>query len=152
MKKMKGTIILFSLSLFITMIFYNTRNGVKDDDLITNLKYGPDSFKILSFNIRVTGLDIGRFTWINRRSKVVETLKKYNPDIISLQEDDDTQLQFLKEVFSNDYDLLYENIHYPNKFSNNAVFIRNQCLRQLIKVYFGYLKLPGSRVLHGDLS
>ncbi|MBD3353765.1 MAG: hypothetical protein GF364_19950 [Candidatus Lokiarchaeota archaeon] len=55
------------------------------------------NLRVMSFNIRYALGDIGKKNeWKNRRSSVIEVIKKYNPDLIGFQEVLYQQLEYLK--------------------------------------------------------
>jgi endonuclease/exonuclease/phosphatase family metal-dependent hydrolase len=57
------------------------------------------AYRVMSFNIRWDGLDHGTPNiWEKRKLQVVTLLKKYSPDIISLQEASPAQTRFIKDA------------------------------------------------------
>jgi len=108
------------VSVYIPLALYKFENT---SHKITDISNETDAVKILSFNIRVKALDFGINTWENRKNKVIGTLNFYDPDLIGFQEDEDSQVNFLRENLP-EYQAVYDERDYDKKFSNNAIFFR----------------------------
>ncbi len=57
--------------------------------------------KVMTFNIRWDGLDRDSDSWEQRKSGVVELLRRHSPDAFALQESSPSQTQYLKKSLSN---------------------------------------------------
>lgn len=58
-----------------------------------------DDIKIITFNIRYGSADDGENSWIFRKDFLIETLKKYQPDILGTQEALDFQIEEIRNAF-----------------------------------------------------
>lgn len=56
--------------------------------------------RVMSFNIRYGSADDGDNRWPLRRALVAETIRRYQPDLLGMQEVQPVQVSFLKEQFS----------------------------------------------------
>lgn len=58
---------------------------------------------VMTFNIRYGTASDGENSWQNRRDLLVETVKKYQPDILGTQEGLDFQLEYIQERLGDGY-------------------------------------------------
>ena len=58
-----------------------------------------ENIRIMTFNIRYGTAQDGPDSWEHRQSILIDCLKKYNPDIVSLQEAVDFQVDSIKSAF-----------------------------------------------------
>ena len=88
-------------------------------------------FSIISFNIRFGLADDGKNGWIHRKHAVAELFKQYPSDFICIQELNDFQTEFVKELLPKYH---YTGVHHPapESWQNNVIFYRNtfKCLDQ----------------------
>ncbi len=56
-----------------------------------------DPLRVMSFNVRYPSPDDGQNVWENRRDILVETIRKYDPDVIGTQELFDLQGKYIAE-------------------------------------------------------
>jgi len=57
--------------------------------------------KIMTFNIRYGTATDGENSWEHRKPLLIHCLKKYQPDILGVQEAHDYQVDFIKSAFPN---------------------------------------------------
>ena len=73
--------------------------------IITNFascqKAQTSGIKIMTFNIRYGTAADGENSWEYRKSILINCLKKYQPDILGVQESHDYQVDFIKSAFPN---------------------------------------------------
>ena len=58
-----------------------------------------NELRVMSFNIRLGVANDGENRWDLRKDLVVETIRKYNPDLLGLQEVFPMQEEYLRESF-----------------------------------------------------
>ncbi len=56
-----------------------------------------NAINVMSYNIRIESKDDGENIWTNRKDDMVIQIKKYNPDILCLQEDGEKPAKYLEE-------------------------------------------------------
>ncbi len=64
-------------------------------------KTQTSSMKIMTFNIRYGTATDGENSWEHRKYLLINCLKKYQPDILGIQEAHDYQVDFIKSAFPN---------------------------------------------------
>lgn len=64
---------------------------------------GTAQLTVMSFNVRYGTASDGENAWQNRRDLLVETIRRYEPDILGTQEGLDFQLDYIQEQLGGDY-------------------------------------------------
>lgn len=79
---------------------------------------------VMSFNIRFGLADDGPNGWTYRKHAVAGLFRKYRPDFISVQEPNDFQTEFLREMLP-EYNHIGVRKPAPDFWQNNVIFYRN---------------------------
>ena len=81
------------------------------------------SFSILTLNLRFGLADDGPQSWIHRRPVLRQLLETYTSDVMTFQEANDFQIEFLAECLP-DYDIIGQRHPAPRFWQNNVIFYR----------------------------
>ena len=81
------------------------------------------SFSILTLNLRFGLADDGPHAWIHRRPVLRQLLKAHARDVMTFQEANDFQIDFLAECLP-DYDFIGQRHPAPPFWQNNVIFYR----------------------------
>lgn len=65
--------------------------------MFAQLGFAAEPLRVMTFNIRYAGAADGEDAWPKRKEMVLDTIRKFNPDLLGMQEVVDTQLVFLTE-------------------------------------------------------
>lgn len=76
---------------------------------IKSLAKDPQALRIMSFNIRRDGAEPKlEYTWNKRKNVLIELIRDFDPDIISLQEAKNNQIKDIIQAFNQKYDWIGE--------------------------------------------
>src|SRR5689334_1757813 len=83
--------------------------------------------RLLSYNLRNAGIREQPLSnsWGCRRESVVDLIKKEDPDLLALQEDNNEQLKYIRNALNRSYDVFLEPAFYEADKSYNAILVRN---------------------------
>jgi endonuclease/exonuclease/phosphatase family metal-dependent hydrolase len=81
------------------------------------------SFSILTLNLRFGLADDGHQAWIHRRPVLRQLLEAHASEVITFQEANDFQIDFLAECLP-DYDIIGQRHPAPRFWQNNVIFYR----------------------------
>ena len=80
-------------------------------------------FSVISFNIRFGLADDGLNRWTHRKHAVAKLFQQYPSDLICIQESNDFQTEFLKELLPQ-YNFIGIHQPAPESWQNNVIFYR----------------------------
>lgn len=145
LKILSFLILLIGISVIVEPYLYNL-NSVPYSDIPSLYKIPPidltfnDYVSIMTYNLRNKTLDNGKQSWNNRKEKIILNIKKYMPDIFSVQEDSKEQIEYIEEALLPEYNYLglmikekYNGNDYeaPINVQHNSIFFNRNKFRPL---------------------
>ena len=84
-----------TLHLMVAAVALVLPNGLSPQGATSSSEQDPIPFGVMTFNIRTAAGRDGDNVWPNRKELVAETIRRYSPQVIGLQEALDEQIEFL---------------------------------------------------------
>src|SRR5262249_10356884 len=83
--------------------------------------------RLLSYNLRNAGIREEAISngWDYRREAVVDLIKKEDPDVLSLQEDSNEQLEYIRDALNGSHRVCLDPAFYEADRAYNAILVRN---------------------------
>ncbi len=91
--------------------------------MISNQFFGQE-LKVMTYNIRLDVASDGENSWPNRKEKVADLIKFYEPDVFGIQEGLPHQVQFLDSVLS-DYKVFGEGRDGGQNGEHSSIFYKS---------------------------
>lgn len=83
--------------------------------------------RFLSYNLRNAGIreEAVSSSWGYRRDAVVDLIRKENPDVLALQEDNSEQLEYIRNALNGSHRVYFDQAFYKADSAYNAILVRN---------------------------
>ena len=82
-------------------------------------------FTVMTLNLRFGRAEDGPNNWENRKNRYRAFFRKYSPDFIGMQEANDFQVDFFKELL-NGYDVIGRTDSAPAHWQDNVIFFKKE--------------------------